>query len=374
METSARSQLVARTVVAAATAFALEPSLAAIAEGARTLAGARFAAVGLPGPDPEEFSHFVSAGLTEAEIEAIGPLPRMHGLLGAVLAEARPLRVADIRADPRARRWWPAAHPPMTALVGVPLRAGQTVVGALYAANAAGEPAFDPAAEAALGALADAAAPLVQALRRADEGRVALLAAERARMARDLHDGLSQALFSIGLRAEAARRELATAPERAREQVEGIAELARAARVDLSAVVAGLRAPAAESEGLVPALAGLVALLDRLGEAAVTADLGADPPLEPERAREVFLILQEALVNALRHAGARSVRLELRAGDGVVAEVRDDGRGFDPSDPRARAGRIGLGAMAERAAALGADLRIDSGSQGTRVTLRVADG
>ena len=256
-----------RAVLEAASLFSLEPSLAAIAEGARAITGALFGAVGLAGPDPEEFSVFVTAGLTDAEIDAIGPLPRVHGLLGAVLAEGTPLRAADIRADPRASGWWPSAHPPMTALLGAPLRVGgRCWEPSTWRTRRAARPSR-PSDEAALVRLADRAAPLARALRQAEDGRLLVLSAERARIARDLHDALSQSLFSIGLRADAARRDLTGAPERADGHLASIADTAREARAELGAVVEGLRPPAIDDEGLPRALRGLAAVLDRLGEA-----------------------------------------------------------------------------------------------------------
>jgi len=367
---------VVRTVLAAARAFALEPSLTRIAEGARRLTGAAYAAVGLAGPDPDEFSHFVSAGLSDAQIDAIGPLPRVHGLLGAVLAEAAPLRVANIRSDPRASGWWPSAHPPMTALLGVPLVVSDAVVGALYAAEGPEGPTFDERDQAALALLAEHVAPLVRALRLAEDGRLLLVTAERARIARDLHDALSQTLFSIALRAGAARQALAGAAGVAASQVDRIEELAATAHEELGALVEGLRAPAVEEEGLARALERLAGLLDRLGEARVRAEVSAAPALDPERAREAYLILQEALVNAVRHAGAREVLLRLDVeGPDVRAEVRDDGQGFDPADPRARGRRLGLTSMVERAAAIGARLEISSEpGHGSRVLLVVPGG
>jgi signal transduction histidine kinase len=369
---------VALTVLEAARAWDLVPSLERIAEGARRVTGARYAAVGLPGPDPEEFAHFVSAGLTSDEIDAIGPLPRAHGLLGAVLADAAPLRVADIRRDRRARRWWPRAHPQMTALLGVPLLAllPDVPIGALYAADGPDGPGFTAGDEDALVRLAAAVAPLVRALRLADESRVLIVAAERARIARDLHDALSQTLFSIALRADAARSLLGDAGGAAALHVDSIAELASAAHEELGALIGGLRPPAVEEEGLARALERLVDLLDRLGGPRVVGDVGADPPLPPDRAREAFLILQEALVNAVRHASAREVRLTVRGdGDGVRAEVRDDGRGFDPHEPGNRRRSLGLTAMHERAGAIGARLTLESTpGEGTRVTLEVPGG
>ena len=200
-----------------------------------------------------------------------------------------------------------------------------------------------------------------------------MLSAERARIARDLHDALSQSLFSIGLRADAARRDLTGAPERADGHLASIADTAREARAELGAVVEGLRPPAIDDEGLPRALRGLAAVLDRLGEAHVEVDLTDEPEPSPARDREVFLILQEALVNAVRHAHAGHVRLILGAeGTGLRAEVADDGVGFDPEDARARARRMGLNAMRQRAAALGAELRVESSpGRGARVLLWV---
>jgi len=318
----------------------------------------------------------VTAGLTDQEIDAIGPLPRAHGLLGAVLAESAPLRVPDIRSDRRARRWWPRTHPAMGPLLGVPLVAETALVGALYVANDAGGRAFDEADEAALRALAERAAPLARTLRRADDTGVLMLASERARIARDLHDALSQSLFSIGLRADAARLELASEPGRAAAHIESIGELARTAREELSAAVEGLRAPAVDDEGLARALERLVALLDRLGDGRVRAEVRAEPALSPERARQAYLVLQEALVNAVRHARAAEVRLELTPdGAGVRAEVSDDGVGFRPDDARMRARRLGLNSMRERAGAIGATLEVESAlGEGTRVVLVIPDG
>jgi signal transduction histidine kinase len=366
---------VARTVLAAARAWSLVPSLTAVAEGARRLTGARYAAVGLAGPDPGEFSHFVTHGLTDEEIDAIGPLPRAHGLLGAVLTDGAPLQVPDIRADPRARRWWPRAHPAMTALIAAPMTYFDGPIGAVYAADPPEGPGFGPGDLEALTELADAVTPLVRALSLAEEGRALLVAAERARIARDLHDALSQTLFSIALRADAARALLGDGAGAAAGHIDTIADLASTAHEELGAMVAGLRPPAVEEEGLARALARLVDLLDRLGGPRVVGDIDADPPLPPDRAREAFLILQEALVNAVRHGGAREVRLTVRDdGAGVRAEVRDDGRGFDPADPRNRR-RLGLTAMRERARTIAAVLEIDSSAGGgTRVTLEVPGG
>ena len=83
----------------------------------RDLVGARYAALGVPDEDGTGFDRFITAGMTDEQIEAIGPLPRTHGLLAAMLTDPEPYRTDDIRADPRFE-WWPEAHPRMLALLG----------------------------------------------------------------------------------------------------------------------------------------------------------------------------------------------------------------------------------------------------------------
>ena len=87
---------------------------------ARELAGARYAALGIPDGEGA-FAQFITAGMSDELIAAMGPLPRTHGLLGAMLESPEPHRTSDIRADPRFRGWWPAAHPQMRSFLGVPI-------------------------------------------------------------------------------------------------------------------------------------------------------------------------------------------------------------------------------------------------------------
>ena len=96
-----------------------------LVHAARELVGARYAALGVPDGEGG-FAQFITAGMSEALIEAMGPLPRTHGLLGAMLESPEPYRIDDIQRDPRFRGWWPSAHPDMRSFLGVPMvpRAG----------------------------------------------------------------------------------------------------------------------------------------------------------------------------------------------------------------------------------------------------------
>src|SRR5438876_6676094 len=110
---------VSDAVVAIAAEHRFEPVLEKLADAARQLAGARYAAIGVPDGEGG-FSHFITSGMSQKQYDAIGDLPRQHGLLGAMLETSDPYEANDIRADPRFEGW-PAAHPNMTSFLGVPI-------------------------------------------------------------------------------------------------------------------------------------------------------------------------------------------------------------------------------------------------------------
>ena len=107
--------------------------LQVIVRSARSLVGARYAALGVP-DEGDSFAEFVVDGISWAEWQAIGPLPRRHGMLAVLLNEGKPERLADIRNDPRFEGW-PSAHPQMSHFLGVPVRDGDKVLGIIFVAN-----------------------------------------------------------------------------------------------------------------------------------------------------------------------------------------------------------------------------------------------
>lgn len=110
--------------------------LRTIVRSARDLLGARYAALGVPDGDGG-FAQFIVEGVSEQEWRAIGPLPRQHGVLAAMLHDATPVRLADVRQDPRFEGW-PEAHPEMSHFLGMPVADGEEVLGALFLAHAGG--------------------------------------------------------------------------------------------------------------------------------------------------------------------------------------------------------------------------------------------
>jgi signal transduction histidine kinase len=357
-------------VLAIAAERSLEPILQRMVATARQLARAKYAALGIP-DGAGGFVRFITSGLTDEEIARIGPLPRTHGLLGAMLESTESLRTPDIKAHPR-YRWWPAAHPDMGSFLGVPVVSKERVIASFYLADREGLPEFSAADQKAIELLAAHAAVAIENARSYDLARELSVIEERNRLARELHDSVTQRLFSLELGAETAATLLDRDAEAARAQLARVQEMAREAMAELRSVIFELRPATVEEEGLVVALRKHVEVLRRVEQRRI--EFGADggvPRMPGAVEAEAFRIAQEALNNALHHSRAARIWVRLGTESGRLAlEVGDDGVGFDPSAPELRSRRLGLTSMEERAAELGGTLVVQSQpGSGTRVRL-----
>ncbi len=362
---------VSDAVLAVASQLSVEEVLQRLVDRARELVGARYAALGVPDGEGG-FARFLVSGMTDAEIAALGALPRQHGMLGAMLETPAPYRTEDIQAHPRFRGWWPAGHPDMASFLGVPIVAPEGVIGAFYLTDKADGAPFGPEDEELIELLAAHAAIAIVNARLYERSRELSTVSERNRLALELHDAVSQKLFSLVLTAEAADTLLERDPAAARAQVARLQELARQALDELRCLILELRPPDLERDGLAGALRKHVEVMRQLHPVAIDLELGEDGELaaDPARDRELLRIAHEALHNALRHAGAD--RVVVRVGPDLL-EVVDDGVGFDPADPEVRSRRLGLTSMEERAARLGLRLQIlSSAGEGTTVRLERA--
>src|SRR5918992_3816383 len=133
-------------VLALAAEREVEPVLQRLVHAARELGGARYAALGVPDGEGA-FARFITSGMSDELIAAMGPLPRTHGLLGAMLEAREPYRTADIHSHPRFRGWWPRAHPDMRSFLGVPIVSRGGVIGALYLTDKQGANPFSDAGQ-----------------------------------------------------------------------------------------------------------------------------------------------------------------------------------------------------------------------------------
>jgi signal transduction histidine kinase len=182
--------------------------------------------------------------------------------------------------------------------------------------------------------------------------------AERARIARELHDSISQDLFSVSLLAAGLRKALRGSPA-LRPEVAAMERTAARAIREMQALLLELRPVALEDVGLVPAIAELCQAYEARLAIKVTADLD-EVALDPAAEHAVLRVVQEALGNAARHGQPETISVRLGQQDGAVTlEVRDDGRGFDPQAIADRHG-MGLTLMRERVTELGGDFRLDA--------------
>ena len=355
-----------------------------IAEAARRLAGAQYAALGVARPDGQGLSEFVTVGLS-AEAEArIGPRPNGLGVLGLLLQREEALRIDDLRLHPCAVGY-PPNHPPMDTFLGVPIRRGDTILGSLYLTNKEGGGSFTEQDELAVGALGAYAAVAVHNLqmlsrqRSMVSGLISAQEEERRAVAYDLHDGLTQYVMASHAHLEAFKRAHGAGNEEraARELNQGLSYLKEAV-IESRRMVNNLRLLALDDLGLAGALDQLVTeeKLRAGWESAEFVHNVADRRFDKSLETAVYRIAQEALTNARKHAEAPRIRMlvlethESESGPGkLTLEVRDWGKGFIPEQRIGEEGRVGLQGIIERASLLGAQHGIQS-SPGGGTTVR----
>jgi signal transduction histidine kinase len=352
-----------------------------VVDRAMTLLDARYGALSVPSPDGG-IETFVTGGITPTERELIGPPPMGHGLLGVVLADGRRLRLADLRPDPRSVGF-PPRHPVMRSLLAVPVVSNGRVLGNLCVAEKLGRSEFSRTDEETLVRFATQAAVAIENARLHREVRDQAVAEERERLARELHDSLAQVLGYVSTKAQAAQELLrAGQPERAAVQIAQLGEAAREAYADVREGILGLRTSLGPGRSLSRAIHEYVARWHE--QTGLAASVAIEPSnaleqLTPAAELQLLRIVQEALANVRKHAGAGKAEVCITRDDGVVqVAVADDGRGFDVR--RGRAGnpglpQFGLATMRERAESVGGALEVVSTrGAGTRVVARIPVG
>jgi signal transduction histidine kinase len=254
-------------------------------------------------------------------------------------------------------------------LIAAPLRVESTIIGVLDVINKTGGFTKDDVRIISL--FADQAAIVIDQTRLHKQVEQMAVMEERQRLARELHDSVTQALYSVNLYADAARRALSAGKKKtALENLQNLREMTREAMLEMRLLIFELHPLVLEKEGLVAALhARLAAVEVRSGlKTEIRVDGEQRLPIDIEK--ELYRIAQESLNNITKHAGAKSVVIDLKFSDEIVRlEISDDGMGFDLSAARASGG-WGLSGIEERVQKIGAALNVESSpSQGTKLTV-----
>jgi signal transduction histidine kinase len=355
-----------------ASELSLDAVLLRIVELAVDLTDARYGALGVLTPDGRKIEEFITVGISPEERARLGDPPTGHGLLGALITEAHPLRIPDISADPRSVGF-PPNHPPMKSLLGAPVSGRGNVFGNIYLTEKQGAETFDQEDERVLVVLATQAAIAVENARLREEterrGRELQrlqVVEERERIGKELHDGVIQSLFAVGMSLQGLAAASSDA-EMAR-RLEGAVEDVDHAIRDLRNYIFGLRPGILADRQLDEALKEMASEFgSRTGVVTVVDVDGAAASELASRAGDVVQLAREALSNVGRHAAATTCRVSLRRGDtGLFLEIDDDGRGFDAD---VTSWGMGLQNLRERVESLGGLLAVES-TPGEGTTVR----
>jgi len=318
-----------------------------------------------------------------------GPIPRekiMRFRASAVqdtgyrrVAETRkPIIIADIWADdPWLRSMQNQTTTEMQSIysdvhswMGVPLISRDHVIGVLRIDHI--EPNHFTEEQARLVmAFANQAALAIDNARLYEQAQAVAALEERQKLARELHDSVSQVLYSIGLGVRTARARLEHDPEKAAEPLDYCISLAEAGLAEMRALIFELRPESLEAEGLVAALSKQADALQARHSIVVEKSFCEEPGVPLAIKESLYRIAQEALNNIVKHARATQVDLCLEQIDGVLRlEVKDNGQGFDPAGNFP--GHIGLNSMRERVERVGGSFEVESQpGGGTRLCARV---
>jgi len=335
--------------------LAFSAVLQRIIELAVEITGARYGALGVIGPGGR-LTEFVTTGVTAEERAAIGDPPVGRGILGALIEEGKPLRLPDISADPRSVGF-PPNHPKMKSFLGAPIVSRGEVFGDIYLTEKRDAAEFDEEDERAILILAAQAGVAIENARLYEEVHRLAVLEDRERIAKELHDGVIQALFGVGMSLQGAA--LMSPDEELARRIEGaVSEIDRVIR-DLRNYIFGLRPGILADRQLDQALRALGEEFQQRSGVVTVVDVDAEVAAElAPMAADVLQVTRESLSNVGRHAAASTCRMSLhREDDRAVLEIDDDGKGFDPLS--AKRGD-GLANLETRVEALGGSLSIES--------------
>ncbi|MBI2977214.1 MAG: GAF domain-containing sensor histidine kinase [Chloroflexi bacterium] len=361
-------------VLAISSDLSLTEVLHRIVRAAALLGSARYAALGVPDDTGRMLAEFVTEGLSPEEVALIAHPPKGRGLLGMIMRERVTVRVREISAHPLSVGF-PPGHPPMGSFLGVPILYKGRCLGNLYLTDKIGAEEFTVGDENQIEWLASHAAIAIENARLYEEVQRLTVIEERQRIGMDLHDGVIQSIYAVGLQLEFIRAlledgETTQAHDRMGTAIDALNNTIR----DIRSYILDLRPHSFQGNDLNEGLRRLTADFKANSLVATELQLSAEANslVSPESRLALFQITQEALANVAKHARATKVLVRFSPGaEGIVLEIRDNGRGLPPDGAVKRMGH-GLTNMAQRAQTIGAEFNVASEpGKGTRIQLRL---
>ena len=338
----------------------LDHLLERIAKLACDQSDARYAALGVLDEDGK-LVKFITVGMTDDEIKLLDHPPVGKGLIGELMNTEVPLRVPIIQEHPRSSGF-PANHPPMVSFLGVPIRAANVQLGQIYLTEKIDSPEFTADDEKIIQMLAAYAAAAIQNARLHENTHRLAVLEERERIGMDLHDGIIQSIYGVGLSLESTLHSFEDDPQDAKLRIQHSIESLNQAIRDLRGYILDLRPRQMGSEGLMSGLNRLITEF-RANTLAAVQIAGSDndiKDLPQAHSMVLFHICQEALANIAKHAKARQVDISLwSTEERILMEIHDNGRGFEMETMSATIGH-GLANMQTRARTVGGDVDISS--------------
>jgi signal transduction histidine kinase len=348
--------------------------LQVIVDQVRPLVGARYAALGIVYPSGV-IERFITSGISLETRARIGALPRGHGFLGLIIKENRSFRIPDIAVDPR-RYGFPPQHPPMHSFLGVPISVKGRSVGNLYLTDKAGAAEFSESDQRLVETFAVHAGIAIENARLHEQVQRLAIVDERERISQDLHDGIIQNIYAVGLSLEDIPEFIRDDPDEVERRVERAIDSLHVTIRDIRNFIFGLRPELLTGATLMVGLAVVVEEFRHNSMIDVELHAGA-MDVEPDATVTAHLlgIVNEALSNIARHSGATRAMVWVSAepDGGLRLRIEDNGHGFDPMTVGSL-GHQGLANMRSRADTVGATMDIESDATGTRIEIhRPAD-
>jgi signal transduction histidine kinase len=319
-----------------------------IIEEAQSMTGARYGALGVLSEDRTALADFLTVGLEQDAEDRIGPRPTGQGVLGLLIVDPNPLRLADLGSHPDSFGF-PPNHPPMTSFLGVSIKVRGEVYGNLYLTDKAGWSEFTQDDQALVEALALGAGIAIENARLHQWVTTAAVSEDRARVARDLHDTVIQRLFAVGLSLQSIDGSVTAAGlteklDRAISDIDDTIRQVRSSIFELASPRPGVRANVLS---LVRELKPVIGF-----EVQITFDGPVDSAISEQTEDQLLATVREAVTNIARHAHASEAEVTLSVTDGMCClHVTDNGSGID--ERKAGPSGLGLANLRNRADKLG---------------------